>query len=55
MSDFASPELLLGLLLVPLAVWGYVLLERSRSKRASAWSSPGLLPNMVKGSPGRRR
>lgn len=52
---FASPILLLGLLVAPLAVWGYLLLERRRSERAARWTSLALLPNMVAGSPGRRR
>jgi Ca-activated chloride channel family protein len=53
--SFASPVLLLGLLAAPLAVWGYLLLERRRAGRAARWSSPTLLPNMVDGDPGRRR
>jgi Ca-activated chloride channel family protein len=53
--SFASPELLFGLLVAPLAVWGYLLLERRRSERAARWTSPDLMPNMVPGSPGRRR
>ena len=52
---FASPILLLGLLAAPLAVWGYLLLERRRAERAARWSSASLLPNMVDGDPGRRR
>jgi len=52
---FASPWLLLFLLAVPLALAGYLVLERRRSQHASAWSTPALLPNMVAGSPGRRR
>jgi Ca-activated chloride channel family protein len=53
--SFGSPWLLLGLLVVPLALWGYVRLERRRADRATAWSSPGLLPNMVPSRPGWRR
>ncbi len=53
--SFKSPWLLLSLLLVPLAIWGYLLLEQKRSGRAAKWSAPALLPNMVTGSPGSRR
>jgi Ca-activated chloride channel homolog len=52
---FKSPELLLFLLAVPLALLAYVRLERRRADRAAQWSSPALLTNMVTGSPGRRR
>jgi Ca-activated chloride channel family protein len=53
--SFASPWLLLTLLLVPLAIAGYVLVERRRGRQAEAWSTPALVPNMVEGRPGRRR
>jgi Ca-activated chloride channel family protein len=53
--SFASPWLLLFLLLVPLAVLGYWLLERQRAHRAEAWSRGALMPNMVPTSPGKRR
>ncbi len=53
--SFASPWLLLFLLVVPLAIWGYTRLERRRASRAESWSSAVLLPNMVPSSPGRRR
>jgi Ca-activated chloride channel family protein len=53
--SFKSPYLLLSLLLVPVAVWGYLMLERKRAGRAAKWSAPALLPNMVVGSPGSRR
>ncbi len=52
---FKSPELLLFLLAVPLAVFAYARLEQRRARRAAQWSSPSLLANMVVGSPGRRR
>jgi Ca-activated chloride channel homolog len=52
---FQHPILLIFLLLVPAAVVGWIWLERRREKRASAWSSPALLPNMLRGNPGRRR
>ena len=53
--SFGSPALLLCLLVVPLAVWGYVVLERRRERQASRWSTPALVPNMIEGDPGRRR
>jgi Ca-activated chloride channel homolog len=53
--SFGHPILLLTLLLVPAAVGGWYWLEQRRSLRASSWSTPALLPNMVSGDPGRRR
>src|SRR5215510_7517602 len=53
--SFASPWLLLSLLLVPVAVLGYFLLERRRASRAERWSSSALMPNMVPSKPGVRR
>lgn len=53
--SFGSPWLLLFLLVVPAAIGGYLWLEQRRVARASAWSRPALLPNMVGGGPGRRR
>jgi Ca-activated chloride channel family protein len=53
--SFGSPWLLLLLLLVPLAIGGYVLLERHRAERAERWSSNALMPNMVPSRPGFRR
>jgi len=53
--SFASPWLLLFLLLVPLAIGGYVVLERHRASRAERWSSGALMPNMVPSRPGFRR
>ncbi len=52
---FKSPELLLVLLVVPLAVLAYLQLDRRRVRQAARWSSPTLLANMVVGTPGRRR
>ena len=45
--SFAAPALLLSLLLVPAAVAAYLWFERQRDRRAAAWASPALLPNMV--------
>lgn len=53
--SFKSPSLLVFLLIVPVAVGAYVWFERRREREAARWSSPALLPNMLVGSPGRRR
>ena len=54
--SFGSPYFLLGLLLVPLVAVGYMILERRRRRRASAWTNQALLPNLVLGGrPGGRR
>jgi Ca-activated chloride channel homolog len=54
--SFGSPYLLLCLLAVPLALVGYRVLEGRRARRAAAWTSRSLLPNMILGGrPGRRR
>jgi len=45
--SFASPELLPALILVPLAAAAYLLLERRRARRSTAWSRPQLQPNVV--------
>lgn len=52
---FASPLLLLTLLVLPFAVAGYALLERRRARRAAAWARPVLLPNVVDRPPHRAR
>jgi Ca-activated chloride channel family protein len=52
---FKSPELLVFLVLVPPAIFAYLWLDRRRADKASRWAAPALLPNMVPGSPGRRR
>jgi len=51
--SFASPELLLALILIPLAAAGYVLLDRRRARRSTAWSRPQLQPNIVSRPPRR--
>lgn len=51
--SFGAPYLLVALVAVPLAVIGYMWLERRRTKRAAAWSSRALLPNIVR-RPSRR-
>ncbi len=45
--SFGAPSLLLGLLAVPLAAASYVAFERRRSRRAAAWSSEAMQPNVV--------
>lgn len=50
--SFKSPVLLLLLLVIPLAVGVYLWIDSERTKKASRWSSPHLLPNMISGSSG---
>jgi Ca-activated chloride channel family protein len=45
--SFGAPDLLLGLIAVPFAAVGYVLLERRRARRADRWSREAMLPNAV--------
>jgi Ca-activated chloride channel family protein len=52
---FEWPIALLGLLAVPLAVYGYVLLERRRKQQAAAFANPALVPNLIGRRPGRLR
>jgi Ca-activated chloride channel family protein len=51
--SFAAPNLLFALLLIPVAVIGYVVFERRRAARSGGWSRPALLPNIVR-RPARR-
>jgi Ca-activated chloride channel family protein len=53
--SFGSPIWLLALLAVPAAVAAHIWLERRRAQRASAWTSPALVPNLVTARPGWRR
>ena len=53
--SFQWPLMLLALLLVPLAVGGYLLLERRRQRQAAAFANPALVPNLVGHNPGRLR
>ncbi len=53
--SFAAPVLLVLLLAVPAAVWGYLQLERHRERRSEAWAPVALQPNMVARPPSWRR
>jgi Ca-activated chloride channel homolog len=53
--SFGSPFLLWGLLLIPVALLAYVLLQRRRIKYAARFTNLDLLANVVDASPGRRR
>jgi Ca-activated chloride channel family protein len=53
--SFASPLILWGLLLIPLALVGYWLVQRRRIKYAARFTNLDLLANVVDASPGRRR
>jgi Ca-activated chloride channel family protein len=52
---FQSPLLLLGLLLLPLLVTGYVATERRRRRSAAAFAAPGTAASVVPRRPGWRR
>jgi Ca-activated chloride channel family protein len=52
---FASPELLAGLLLVPLALAAYLLVQRRRARYAVAFTNVDLLANLVPRTPAWRR
>jgi Ca-activated chloride channel family protein len=52
---FASPELLIGLLLVPLAIGAYLLVQRRRSRYAVRFTNVDLLANLVPRTPAWRR
>lgn len=52
---FAAPWLLVGLLLVPLAVAGYLLVQRRRSRYAVRFTNVDLLANLAPKTPSWRR
>src|SRR4029450_9535955 len=52
---FASPFVLWGLLLIPVALVAYWLVQRRRIKYAARFTNLDLLANVVDASPGRRR
>jgi Ca-activated chloride channel family protein len=53
--SFQWPLALIGLIVVPVLVALYVVRERRRTEYAARLTTPGLLPNLVDSSPGRRR
>jgi Ca-activated chloride channel homolog len=53
--SFGRPLMLVALLLVPLLMGIWILLERRRTEDAARFSTPALLPNLVGERPGRRR
>lgn len=53
--SFDSPELLVLLLAVPVAVFGLRYLDRRRAARSTAWAPAALQPNMVRRPPSWRR
>jgi Ca-activated chloride channel homolog len=53
--SFASPFVLVALLVVPLVVLAYVAANHSRTRYAERFTNPALLPNVVDRSPGWRR
>jgi len=53
--SFEWPEALVGLVLVPLAIGGYVMLQLRRSRTIASFTNPALYPNLVARRPGWRR
>lgn len=53
--SFAAPELLIALLLVPLAIAGYLLVQRRRSRYVVRFTNVDLLSNLVPRRPAWRR
>ena len=53
--SFATPWMLWGLLIVPVALVAYWLVQRRRNKYAARFTNLDLLANIVDASPGRRR
>jgi Ca-activated chloride channel homolog len=53
--SFSAPAALLGLLLVPVLLAGYLLLERRRTRGSGAFARPALQPNLLTDRPGSRR
>lgn len=53
--SFEAPYYLIALLIAPVAVGAYVLLQRHRARGAERFANPQLLPNVVDRSPGRLR
>jgi Ca-activated chloride channel family protein len=53
--SFQDPLALVGLALVPVVAWLWVVYERRRRRGASAFTNLALLPNLVERAPGRLR
>ena len=53
--SFGAPWYLLALAVVPLAVLGYLLMDRRRRKAAAAFAAPATMPSVVTSRPGWRR
>ena len=53
--SFDWPWALLGLLAIPIVIYGYILLERRRTRQAEAFANPALMPNLIGRRPGRLR
>ena len=53
--SFASPFVLWGLLLIPVVLLGYWVIQRRRIKYAARFTNLDLLVNVVDATPGRRR
>ncbi len=53
--SFESPWVLLWLLAVPALAGAYLFRDRRRTRFASRWTTPALLPNLVDRAPGRLR
>lgn len=52
---FGAPELLVGLLLLPIVVLGYLLVQRRRSRYAVRFTNVDLLANLIPRTPAWRR
>ena len=53
--SFAWPQAFVLLVLLPVAVWAWVVADRRRRRQAAAFGNPALLPGLVEAEPGRRR
>ena len=53
--SFQWPEALIGLVVVPLALAGYIVVQLRRSKTVASFTNPILYPNLVARRPGWRR
>jgi Ca-activated chloride channel family protein len=53
--SFAAPGMLVGLLLLPIAVWAYVSFERRLRRGRAAFSSPAVVRSVAPKRPGWRR